>query len=191
MQPKLDAIFALNDMEPDYTFVPAGFGPDLVINGDVDTQAVFITDEVIAYREETGEEPVMLTWEDIGLPSFTLVFFCTKDYLENNRDAVKGFLAAIQKGQVENEADPELGAKLAVEDYGKDAGLDIENEKKKNVEYLKYADSDATAANGYLYIDPAYVTSDVIPGMEAAKFAVVPVDEAVDMSLLEEIKAGQ
>jgi len=189
-QPKFEAILSLAGEDPtDYTFVPAGFGPDLVINGEVDAQSVFITDEVIAYRQQTGEEPVLLTWDEVGLPSFTLVFFTTKDYLEKNRDAVKGFLKSVQEGQVDNEADPELGATLAAENYGKDAGLELDLEKLKNVEYLKYADSAATEANGYLYIDPTFVETEVFAGMEAADMKTGPVDEVIDMSLLEEIKA--
>jgi ABC-type nitrate/sulfonate/bicarbonate transport system substrate-binding protein len=189
-QPKFEAILSLAGEDPtNYTFVPAGFGPDLVINGEVDAQSVFITDEVIAYRQQTGEEPVLLTWDEVGLPSFTLVFFTTQEYLDNNRDAVKGFLKAVQQGQVDNEADPELGATLAAEEYGKDAGLELELEKLKNVEYLKYANSDATEANGYLYIDPAFVESDVFAGMQAADMKTGSVDEVIDMSLLEEIKA--
>ncbi len=190
VQPKFEAILSLAGEDPtDYTFVPAGFGPDLVINGEVDAQSVFITDEVIAYRQQTGEEPVMMTWDELGLPSFTLVFFTTKDYLDKNRDAVKGFLKAVQMGQVDNEADPELGATLAAENYGKDAGLELDLEKLKNVEYLKYSNSEATEANGYLYIDPTFVETKVFPGMEAADMTTGSVDEVIDMSLLEEIKA--
>jgi ABC-type nitrate/sulfonate/bicarbonate transport system substrate-binding protein len=184
-QPKIEAILAQNDIDPtNYTFVPAGYGPDLVINGDVDAQGVFITDEVIAYRQETGEEPVLLKWEDIGLPSYTLVIFTTKDYLEANREALVGFMSAIHTGQFDNVADPELGPTLAVEKYGKDAGLDLDLEKLKNVEYLKYAENDFTEQNGDLALDVALMDSEIIPGMVAADLKVVPGAEVVDTTVV-------
>lgn len=191
VQPKFEAILSAAGADPtDYTFVPSGFGPDLVINGDVDAQSVFITDEVLAYREATGEEPVLMKWNDIGLPSYTLVLFTTQEYLDANRDALMGMLAAIQAGQADNAADPVAGATLAAEEYGKDAGLTVDGEIAKNAEYLKYAESADTEANGYLWIDPAFLEGEVYAGMEAAGLKTAPVEDVIDMSLLEEIKAA-
>ena len=188
VQPKFEAILSLNDLDPsDYTFVPAGYGPDLVINGDVDAQSVFITDEVLAYRDATGEDPVLLTWDELGLPSYTLTLFTTQDYLEENRDAVQGFLGAIQQGQADNEADPEAGPTLVAEVYGVDYGMELEAEIPKNAEYLKYANSDYTAEHGYLWVDPDFMTENVYVGMEAAGQATAPIEDILDPTLLSEL----
>ncbi len=191
-QPKIEAIFSSNGLDPkDFTFVPAGFGPDLVINGDVDTQAVFITDEVIAYREETGEEPVLMKWNDIGMPSFTLTLFTTQDYLDKNPEAVEGFLRSIQEAQVMNEEDPELGPTTVMDMFGADfPDFTLESETAKNAEYLKYAQSDETKANGYLWVDPTIVEQEVVVAMEKAGMKAGDVSQVIDMTPLKNIKAG-
>jgi NitT/TauT family transport system substrate-binding protein len=191
VQPKFDAIFELNGLDKgDYTFVPAGFGPDLLINGDVDTQSVFITDEVIAYEEATGEPPVILTWDELGLPGYTLVIFTTKDYLAANRDALKAFLGATLTGFEENKADVEAGPKLVADVYGTDAGLTFDAEVKKNEKYLPLTEGADTASKGYMYVNGEFLESDVYPGMEAAGLKTAPVADVLDMSLLEELHAG-
>ncbi|MDY7105614.1 MAG: ABC transporter substrate-binding protein [Actinomycetota bacterium] len=188
VQPKFEAILELNGEDPsDYTFVPAGFGPDLLINGDVDAQSVFITDEVLAYRDATGEDPVIVQWDELGLPSYTLVLFTTQDYLDENRDALMGMLEAIQRGQADNAADPEAGPTVVAEVYGADAGMELEAEIAKNAEYLQYAESDFTDEHGYLWVDPEFLETEIYAGMEASGQAVAPVEDVLDMSLLEEI----
>jgi len=191
VQPKFDAIFELNGLDPkDYTFVPSGFGPELVINGDVDVQSVFVTDEVLAYKRATGEDPVLFTWDDAGLPSYTLVLFTTRDYLEDHRDALKGFLAAAQRGFDENVADPEAGPRLVADVYGVDAGLTFEDEVAKNAEYLKYVSSEGTEEHGWMWVDPERVGGPIYQGMRAAGLATPPVEDVIDSSLIEELKSA-
>jgi ABC-type nitrate/sulfonate/bicarbonate transport system substrate-binding protein len=189
-QVKFDAMFEIAGLEPDYTYVPTGYGPDAVINGDADVQSVFITDEVLAYIATTGEEPTILTFEDAGLPSYTLPIYVTRTTLEEKRDALKGFLAASLKGFDENEADPVAGATLAAEVYGKDDGLTVEEETAKNERYVPLQSSTNTEANGYMYIDPDYLEGPIYAAMEAAGLKTVPASEATDMSLLDEIRSG-
>lgn len=187
VQPKFDAMFTLAGLEPDYTFVPVGYGPDALINGDCDVQAAFITDEVLAYETATGEAPAVLTWDDAGLPAYSLVLFTTKGYLEDNREDVKAMLGAIRKGYDDWEADPAEGARLAAEVYGVDAGLEVASEEAKGGAYLPLATSPTTQADGYLYVDVAFVDDAVNPGMEAAGLATVPASDVIDMSLLDEL----
>ena len=62
--------------------------------------------------------------------------------------------------------------------------LDLDLEKLKNVEYLKYAENDFTEQNGYLALDVALMDSEIIPGMEAADLKVVPGAEVVDTTVV-------
>lgn len=189
-QVKYDAMFSIAGLKPDYTYVPTGYGPDAVLNGDCDVQSVFITDEVLAYIAATGKEPFILTFEDAGLPSYTLPIYVTRKTLESKRDALKGFLTATLKGFDENEADPKAGAKLAAEVYGKDQGLTVEEETAKNERYVPLQSSTNTDANGFMYIDPDYLAGPIYTAMEAAGLKTVPPDEAIDMSILDEIRNG-
>lgn len=190
VQTKYDAMFTLAGLEPDYTFVPIGYGPDALINGDCDVQGAFITDEVLAYEAATGSKPAILTYTDAGLPAYTLVLFTTHSTLESERDAIKGILSAIRQGYDDFAADPDEAARLAAEKYGTDAGLTLEEEKKKAAAYLPLATGPATDANGYLYVDKSYVSGDIYRGMEAAGLATLDVDSVVDMSLLDELNKG-
>lgn len=187
IQTKFDAMFAINGLEPDYTFVPTGYGPDALINGDCDVQSGFITDEAIAYEVATGDAPTIFTFEDAGLPSYTLTIYTTTETLESKRDALKGFLRAAVIGATENEADPDAGATLAAEEYGTDAGLDLEEEKVKNAAYVPLQSSDLTDEHGYLWVDPERLSGPIFAGMEAAGLATAPIDTVLDTSLLEEI----
>lgn len=190
-QVKFDAMFKLAGMEPDYTFVPTGYGPDALINGEVDALAGFVTDEVLAYENQTGHKPAILTFTDAGLPAYTLTIFTTKDVLANEREAVKGFLAATIKGFHDDIADPEAGPKLAVDDYGKSAGLELESQVANNKEYIKLATSPGTDEHGLLWVDSDFVAGPIYRGMEAAGMKTLPVDQVVDTSLLAEIGSGQ
>lgn len=190
-QTKFDAMFTLAGLQPDYTFIPTGYGPDALINGDCDALAGFVTDEVLSYESETGHKPALLTFTDAGLPAYTLAIFTTDEVLANERDAVKGFLAATIKGFGDDIADPTAGPKLAVEKYGAGAGLDLDSEIAHNREYVKLASSPGTEAHGYLWMDSDFIAGPVYRGMEAAGMKTTPVGDVIDTTLLTEIGSTQ
>lgn len=188
-QIKFDGMFAIAGLDPDYTFVPIGYGPDALINGDCDVQVGFVTDEVLAYEKTTGTAPVVFTFTDAGLPAYTLPLHVTRSTLESSRDALKGMLRAIVSGCDEAMADPDSAATLAAETYGKDAGLTFEAEQAKYEKYLPLMSSSYTEQHGWLWIDADYLAGPIYQGMTAAGLKTVDVDQAIDMSLLEEIAA--
>ncbi|TGD85456.1 hypothetical protein BayCH28_20700 [Mycolicibacterium sp. CH28] len=190
IQSKFDAIFTLNGMTPDYTFIPTGYGPDALINGDCDVLAGFITDEALSYKAVEGHMPGILSFTDAGLPAYTLPIFVTADTLHHKRDALKGFLAATLKGFAEDIADPTAGPKLAVDTYGKDAGLSLDSEIEHNAAYVPLASSDATKEHGLLWIDETYLAGPIYKGMEASGLKTTDPSKVVDMSLLRELHSG-
>ena len=132
-----------------------------------------------------------MKWNDVGMPSFTLTLFTTQDYLEKNPEAVEGFLRSIQEAQVMNEEDPELGPTTVMDMFGADfPDFTLESETAKNAEYLKYAQSDETKANGYLWVDPTIVEQEVVVAMEKAGMKAGDVSQVIDMTPLKNIKAG-
>ena len=48
-------MFTLAGLKPDYKFVPTGYGPGALIDGDVDALAGYLTDEVLSYKAAKGE----------------------------------------------------------------------------------------------------------------------------------------
>jgi ABC-type nitrate/sulfonate/bicarbonate transport system substrate-binding protein len=187
-QTKFDAMFTLAGLKPDYKFVPTGYGPDALINGDVDVLAGYITDEVLAYKAAKGVLPGILTFTDAGLPAYTQPIFVTKSTLDSKRDALKGMLAAVRKAVTIQAADPSVGAKLAVDKYGKVADLTLANETEHAAAYATYFTSAATKANGYLWVDPDFVGGAIFRGMKASGLKT-PADAAavIDVSLLKEL----
>ncbi|SNQ45423.1 putative NMT1/THI5 like protein [Frankia canadensis] len=190
IQTKFDAIFKLNGLEPDYKFIPTGYGPDSLLNGDVDVLAGFVTDEVLSYKKETGHMPGLLSFTDAGLPAYTLPIFTTTSKLASERAAIKGFLGATLRGFADDVADPTAGPKLAVSTYGKAAGLDQASEIEHNAAYLPLASSDATKTHGYMWIDTDYLSGPIYKGMVASGMKTIDAAKAVDMSLLTELHTG-
>jgi ABC-type nitrate/sulfonate/bicarbonate transport system substrate-binding protein len=189
-QTKFDAMFKLAGLKPDYKFVPTGYGPDPLIKGDVDALAAFITDEVLSYKSETGSMPGILSFTDAGLPAYTQPLIVTTDTLKNKREALKGMLIALQKGSADDIADPSLGAKLAVDTYGKGNDLKLASETEHNQAYTKYISNADTKANGLLWVNPTLVGGAIMRGMKASGMKTTDVSKVVDTSLLKEIKAG-
>jgi ABC-type nitrate/sulfonate/bicarbonate transport system substrate-binding protein len=187
-QTKFDAMFTLAGLKPDYKFVPTGYGPGALIDGDVDALAGYLTDEVLSYKAAKGELPGLLTFTDAGLPAYTQPIFCTTQTLKDKRDAVKGMLAAIRKAVAVDVADPSIGATLAVNQYGKSAGLKLDSEKEHGAAYAKYFSSADTKEHGYLWVDPEFIAGPIFRGMKASGLKV-PADASsvVDTSLLKEL----
>jgi ABC-type nitrate/sulfonate/bicarbonate transport system substrate-binding protein len=190
-QPKFDAMFRIAGLKPDYKFIPTGYGPSTLINGDCDVQAGFVTDEVLSFKAETGSLPVMLSYEAAGLPAYTLPIFTTTATLSKKREALMGFLKATIAGAQADAADPTAGAKLAAEKYGKSANLTLADELKKNAAYVPYQSSSFTQAHGYLWVDPAHLSGPIYQGMTAAGLKTAPIGTVLDSSLLADVaKAG-
>ncbi|MCU1453689.1 MAG: hypothetical protein JWN46_1835 [Acidimicrobiales bacterium] len=183
-QVKYDAMFKIQGLKPDYTFVPTGYGPDALINGDCDVQSGFLTDEVLAYKRQTGHDAVLYTFEQAGLPSYTLPIYTTTDTLKNNRDALVGFLKATLAGAKEDQADPKAGAKLAAEVYGKSASLKLPEEQEKNAAYVPLQSSSLTQQHGFLWVDPARMSGPIYKGMAAANLKTADIAKVLDTSLL-------
>jgi ABC-type nitrate/sulfonate/bicarbonate transport system substrate-binding protein len=187
-QTKFDAMFKLAGLKPDYKFVPTGYGPGSLIDGQVDALAGYLTDEVLAYKAAKGVLPGLLTFTDAGLPAYTQPIFVTTQTLKDKRDALKGMLGAIQKAIAVDVADPTIGATLAVTKYGKNADLVLASEKEHGAAYAKYFTSDATKAHGYLWVDPDEIAGPIFRGMKASGLKV-PSDPStvIDTSLLKEL----
>jgi ABC-type nitrate/sulfonate/bicarbonate transport system substrate-binding protein len=186
-QGRIDAMFKLAGLKPDYTFVPTGYGPGPLIKGQVDAQSGFITDEVLSYQAETGSMPGILTFTKAGLPTYTQPIYVTTDTLKEKRDALKGMLAALKKATAVDVADPSVGSKLAVTQFGKSDDLKLASEIQHNKAYTRYCSSTYTKQHGYLWVEPSYVAGPIIRGMKASGLKTTDVSKIVDTSLLTEI----
>lgn len=169
------ALLAANDLsESDLTVVPVEYDPSVLINGSVDGFIAYLTNESITVAAE-GYEVVNLPFADNGLPFVAETFTVTDQSIAEKRDALKAFLLAEIKGWTDAVNDPEAGAMLAINDYGKDLGLVEANSiagAKAQAEQLVV--SDETVANGLFTI------SDELQKETVASLATAGIDVTVD-----------
>jgi len=77
-----------------------------------------------------------VSFDDLGYRSYGAVIFCTRSFLANNRPAVVGYMRGLIQGWRKNDEHPEQGARLAVERFGLDYGLDLAQERLMNKRHI-------------------------------------------------------
>ncbi len=182
------ALLAANGISPDeLTIVPVQYDPAPLTNGEVDGFIAYLTNESITVAA-AGYDTVNLPFADNGLPFVAETVTVTDDAIANNREALKAFLYAEIMGWTDAVNDPEAGAKLAVETYGADLGLNLDNSiagAVKQAEELVV--SDETVANGLFSI------SDELQAATIASLAgagiILEASDLFDLSLLAEVYA--
>ncbi|ROQ03176.1 ABC-type nitrate/sulfonate/bicarbonate transport system substrate-binding protein [Rathayibacter sp. PhB93] len=171
--------------ESDVTVVPVEYDPSVLINGTVDGFIAYLTNEAITVAAE-GYEVVNLPFADNGLPFVAETFTVTDMAIADKREALKAFLVAEIKGWTDAVNDPEAGAMLALETYGKDLGLDEESSKKgSTIQSEELVVSDETVANGLFTISDS-LQEETLASLSGAGIDVDAAD-LFDMSLLAEV----
>jgi ABC-type nitrate/sulfonate/bicarbonate transport system substrate-binding protein len=181
-----DALLAANGISQDQvTKVPVEYDPAPLVNGEVDGFLAYVTNESITVAN-LGFEVTNLLFADNGLPFVAEAFVVTQDSIDNNRAALKAFLYATARGWKAAIAEPNEGARLAVEVYGKDLGLDIGKEQQQSVaQNSLLVVTDETVANGLFTISEAMQASNIAT-LSAAGYQITA-DQLFDMSLLAEV----
>jgi ABC-type nitrate/sulfonate/bicarbonate transport system substrate-binding protein len=158
-----------------------------LVNGEVDGFLAYVTNESITVANQ-GFEVTNLLFADNGLPFVAEAFVVTQDSIDNNREALKAFLYATIKGWKDAVADPNEGARLAVDIYGKDLGLDIGKEQQQSsAQNDLLVVTDETRANGLFTISEALQQQN-IDTLAAAGYTITAA-QLFDMSLLAEVYA--
>jgi ABC-type nitrate/sulfonate/bicarbonate transport system substrate-binding protein len=190
-QREIEAVFKINNLPANYTFVPVGYGPQPLTQGDVDVLSAYTTDVPLVLAKQ-GLQTIQVSYKDLGLPTYSNALFASRKYIDKQRDALIGYLRGTIKGWEMNAKDPTLGAHLAVEQYGTDLGLQLDDEVKKNEVQIPLTQSDLTKAKGLLWIDRDYISGPIYDGLRAAgRTMLPPVEKFVDTSLLAEAYGGK
>ncbi len=181
-----DALLAANDIDPaDVTKVPVEYDPSPLVNGDVDGFLAYITNESITV-ESQGLEVTNLLFADNGLPFVAESVIATDETIAERPEVVKAFLEALVRGWTDAVAEPEEGARLAVETYGVDLDLDIEKETAQaTTQNDLLVVTDETEANGLFTVSDELVEQNVATLATAG--IDVEADELFDLSLLTEL----
>ncbi len=192
-QPLIDAMFRVGGDEPDYEFVPVGFDVAPLVEGQGKAYTAYATNQPIMLEETYGmsaDDYVTLTYAELGLPQYGNVIYGDSSTIEEQSEAIEGFLRASIRGWLENEEDPDLGAQLAVEKYGADLGLDLTQQTRENELQIPFLQSELTEEKGLFWIDPERLAGPMYEGLEAAGVTDLPeVEDILDLSLLEKVYA--
>ena len=190
-QVQIDAMFKVNGLTPDdYEFVPMGFDPQPLVDGEMDAIASYVTNQPLQLQLQ-GHDVSAKPYSDLGLPSYGDILFASRAWLDENHDLVVAYLAGLLQGALDNRADPTASLPILLESYAADAEISEEYAALANPEYIALMDSPYTDANGILSVDPARMGDEVLPVLETAGETDLPtVEEFLDTSFLEEAHAS-
>lgn len=161
----LQALFHLNGLPETYTMVPVGFSPEPLLQGAGDAYFCFVTNQP-------------QTLQRMGLHE-------DADFYVTRRGELVRFLTALLRGHFANAADPAYGARLAVERYGADLGLDLQQQTALNRLQIPLETEPGSSIPFWFseanFVGPMYAAARV-----SGRPPLPPPASLRDMSLLEE-----
>lgn len=182
--PTWSAFLAANNIDPNsLETVNIGFSSAPLTSGQVDGLMGFVTN-VPGPLKRQGFETYYFGFGDHNFRLVNNNYFVSEDSLANNRDAVKAFMRGEIRGWKDSINEPEESARLAVEEYGVDLGLDMVDQLDQAKIQTTLIVNDETKKNGLFTMTPELITKSV----ELLKISGVDTTEDFfDMSILKEI----
>jgi ABC-type nitrate/sulfonate/bicarbonate transport system substrate-binding protein len=166
------------------TIVPVQFDPTVLTTGDVQGFVSYLTNEPITLAA-AGNEVTTFAFAENGLPLVAETFTVLQETIDKDREKLKAYLTAEIKGWKDAIADPASTAKLAVEKYGKDQKLTVEEQTKEAEAQNKLIVSADTTANGLFTMTDALIAENIEALNQSG--ATITADKIFDLSLLKEI----
>jgi ABC-type nitrate/sulfonate/bicarbonate transport system substrate-binding protein len=195
VQPYVEAAMRLAGVPVDYEFIPVGYEPSPLVEGQGDVYTCFATNQPIMLEQQgmvQDRDFVVTTYEQLGLPQYASVLCSERSWLDANRPVVEKFMHATIRGWQDNAADPSVAARLAVEEYGADLGLDLAQQTRENELQIPYTQSDLTRQNGLFRIDPERLAGPMYTAYRAAGVDPLPdVARIVDTTVLDAVFQGR
>lgn len=180
-----DALLEVNGIDPDSVEkVPVEYDPAPLIDGEVDGFLAYITNESLTVQAE-GYEVTNLPFADNGLPFVAESVITTDQMIAEEPEKVKAFLEAEIMGWMDALADPDEGARLAVEEYGADLGLDLGKEVEQSEVQAGLIVTPEVEENGLFTISQDLIDANMAT-LEAAGIDIAA-EDLFDMSLLIEL----
>lgn len=170
----------------DLTIVPVQFDPMVVATKDVDGFMAYVTNEPILLKAR-GYTPVTFLFADHGLPLTAETFTVLQEEIDNNRAKLKAFLKAELRGWTDAVSNPEESARLAVEVYGKEYDLNLDEQIEEMKAQNGLVVSPDTEANGLFTMTDELIEA----GIKALNTIDIPItaEQLYDFTLLEEVLA--
>lgn len=184
-EPVWNAFLKANNIDPSkVTKVPVQFDPQPLVAGEVDGWFSFITNEPNLLKVQ-GVDTVTFLLNDYNYPLCSQTYMTTQKTIDSKRDLLKAYLVADIKGWHDSIADPKLGAQYAVDIYGKDQGLDVNEQTLESEAQNKLIVTPDTQTNGIL------TATDKLVSDSLATLALggtdITADKLFDLSILNEV----
>jgi ABC-type nitrate/sulfonate/bicarbonate transport system substrate-binding protein len=184
----LQALFRINGLPENYTMVPVGFSPEPLLEGAGDAYFCFVTNQPQTLKRmglREGTDFFVTRLYDLGYRVSTSLLTIERTTLKNRRSEMVRFLRALLHGHAVNAADPAYGARLAVDHYGADLGLDLEQQTTLNRLQIPLEEEPGSKIPFWIseeaFAGPMYAVARV-----SGRPKLPPPASLRDMSLLEE-----
>ncbi len=131
----LQALFRINGLPENYTMVPVGFSAEPLLEGAGDAYFCFVTNQPQSLARmglRQGTDFYVTRLYDLGYRVCTSLLTIERRTLQRRRNEIVRFLGALLRGHTANAGDPAYGARLAVDHYGADLGLDLQQQTTLN-----------------------------------------------------------
>ncbi|WP_162799276.1 ABC transporter substrate-binding protein [Nocardioides sp. 616] len=188
--PVFEAFLTANDIDKStFTIVPLQSDPTPLVTGELDGIMGFYTNEPNFLRIK-GVEPYNLLFDDFNYPLLEEVYIVKKSNLENAemRKKIVSLMRGESKGWSDAVADPEKAADLAVNVYGKELKLDMEQQIMAMESEVDLVLTDNTKENGLFWMSDEAVSGTV----NSLKVGGVDADTAMFTNeILEEVYADE
>jgi hypothetical protein len=183
------AFLKLNHIDPgSLTTVPVQFDVSPLVSGEVDGFFGEVIDDAVELREK-GVDIHCLLLADFGYNMLTAVYEVATASLADpvRRAQIVAFMQGDLLGWRDAVRDPDRAARLTVDVYGRDNGLDFGRQKASCVAANGFIVSPETQAHGLFWMGPAQVDES----LAALAAAGVRADRSMFTNeILEEAYAG-
>jgi len=156
-QINLDAVLTIAGLPLEYEFVPAGYAVDPLVEGQGSAYACFAVNQPITlqmrYGMQEGRDYVVTPWSELGLPGYANMLFAPRQIVLAQFDALVGFMRATIRGWQLANSDPLGTARLVVEKYGADLGLELNQQQRQCELQVPFMRSHLTDSKGLFWVD--------------------------------------
>ena len=191
----IDATLALNNLPKEWEFVPAGFSPEPLLAKAGDGYTAYGTNQAVTLEVKMnmvrGKDFFFSSFNSMGYRFYTNLVFVKRDYLQSDRATVVKFLRALTRGWMADLKDPSVAAKLCVEKYGADLGLDLKQQTRQNELQYAMLKNPSKPDQKLLVLDRDTIAGPMYAGAKASGRDKLPeVDKLCDFSVMEEVNAS-
>ncbi len=189
-QINLDAVLTIAGLPLDYEFVPAGYAVDPLVEGQGTAYACFAVNQPITlqmrYGMQEGRDYVVTPWSDLGLPGYANMLFAPRQVVHEQFDALVSFMRATIRGWQASNRDPAGTARLVVEKYGADLGLELDQQERQCELQVPFMHSRLTEGKGLFWVDAETLGGSMYSALRATGRKQLPDPSSiVETSVLE------